>query len=267
MLAYSLEKILGKRYGVASFSHYELDITNKESYYLLNDYDIIVNTAAFKDVDKCDFESDTAFKVNGEAPGHLAEYCNKRDKMFVHFSTDYIFDGCKDGKYSEGERANPINIYGKSKLEGEKRIIEQTDKYLIIRVAWLFGRGKLNFVDRLIKNLVNDKTIELINDKWGNPTYTDSVSEALTKLLFAGASGIFHVVNEGCTTRYDMGIYIKKILGIKSGNIIPISKESVDSKAVRPMYTCLSCKKYTELTGTPMEYWRDVIRNYIDGVL
>jgi len=267
LLAYSVKKTFGKKYDIFSFSHYELDIANKDNYYLLDDYDIIINTAAFKDVDRCESERDKAFKVNADAPGELARYCRKKNKLLVHISTDYVFDGEKDGKYAEEEEANPVNIYGKSKLEGEKRIISEMDNFLIIRVAWLFGKGKLNFVDQLIRQLLNDKIVKLVCDKWGNPTFTTTVSEAIMKLIEAGKTGIFNIVNGGCTTRYDMGIYIKDLLDVKSGRIIPVSKEEIKSIAVRPTYTCLSTKKYTAATGEKLQNWRDVIKDYINGII
>ena len=267
LLAYSVKKTFGKKYDIFSFSHYELDIANKDNYYLLDDYDIIINTAAFKDVDRCESERDKAFKVNAEAPGELARYCRKKNKLLVHISTDYVFDGEKDGKYAEEEEANPVNIYGKSKLEGEKRIISEMDNFLIIRVAWLFGKGKLNFVDQLIRQLLNDEIVKLVCDKWGNPTFTTTVSEAIMKLIEAGKTGIFNIVNGGCTTRYDMGIYIKDLLDVKSGRIIPVSKEEIKSIAVRPTYTCLSTKKYTAVTGEKLQNWRDVIKDYINGII
>ncbi|NIA23011.1 MAG: dTDP-4-dehydrorhamnose reductase [Proteobacteria bacterium] len=267
LLAYSIEKVFEKKYDVFPFSHYELDITDRDSFYMLDDYDAVINTAAFKDVDKCESEQDKAFKVNADAPGELAGYCKRKDKLLVHISTDYVFDGNKDGKYGEDEETNPVNIYGESKIEGEKRIISETDKSIIIRVAWLFGKGKLNFVDQLIRELLNDKTIRLVSDKWGNPTYTDTVSRALMKLMEIGGTGIYHVVNEGCTTRYDMAVYIKKMLDIKSGKIVPVSKENVKYHAVRPIYTCLSTKKYTEVTGEKLKDWREVIKDYINGIL
>ncbi|RKX67147.1 dTDP-4-dehydrorhamnose reductase [candidate division TA06 bacterium] len=267
LLAYSVKKTFEKKYDIFSFSHYELDIANKDNYYLLDDYDIIINTAAFKDVDRCESERDKAFKVNADAPGELARYCRKKNKLLVHISTDYVFDGEKDGKYAEEEEANPVNIYGKSKLEGEKRIISETDNFLIIRVAWLFGKGKLNFVDQLIRQLLNDEIVKLVCDKWGNPTFTTTVSEAIMKLIEAGKTGIFNIVNGGCTTRYDMGIYIKDLLDVKSGRIIPVSKEEIKSVAVRPTYTCLSTKKYTAVTGEKLQNWRDVIKDYINGII
>lgn len=267
LLAYSVKKTFGKKYDIFSFSHYELDIANKDNYYLLDDYDIIIDTAAFKDVDRCESERDKAFKVNADAPGELARYCRKKNKLLVHISTDYVFDGEKDGKYAEEEEANPVNIYGKSKLEGEKRIISEMDNFLIIRVAWLFGKGKLNFVDQLIRQLLNDEIVKLVCDKWGNPTFTTTVSEAIMKLIEAGKTGIFNIVNGGCTTRYDMGIYIKDLLDVKSGRIIPVSKEEIKSIAVRPTYTCLSTKKYTAATGEKLQNWRDVIKDYIDGII
>ncbi len=267
LLAYSIDKLFSKKYDVGNFSHYELDITDRKSYFLLDDYDVIINTAAFKDVDLCEKETEKAFKVNAEAPGELARYCNRKGKLFVHISTDYVFSGEMDRKYSEEDETSPVNTYGKSKMEGEKKILMATEKYIIARVAWLFGKGRLNFVDQLVKRLLNDETVKLVNDKWGNPTYTDSVAEGLMNLISLQQRGIFHLVNEGCTTRYDMAVYIKDILEIQSGKIVPVSKEGLNSIATRPMYTCLSTKKYTEATGKELENWRDVIEDYINGII
>ena len=140
-------------------------------------FDVLINAAAFTNVDACETERDRAFRINAEAPGVLAEICNEKDAKLIHFSTDYVFDGEKRAPYTEEDQANPISAYGESKLAGEKNVLAADDGHLVVRVSWVFGPDRPSFVDAMIKRAQQDEKIDAISDKFSTPTYTHDIAQ------------------------------------------------------------------------------------------
>lgn len=166
-------------------THRELDITNRdqvlESILRINPK-LVINAAAYTDVEGCEDQQELAFQVNGYGPGYIAEACNKIGAILVHFSTDYVFDGSKK-EYVESDAPNPINIYGHSKLLGEKKIIESMDDYRIIRISWLFGTHGRNFVETMLKLSGEIAEVKVVNDQFGKPTYTVDLAHKISELV------------------------------------------------------------------------------------
>ena len=150
-------------------------------------FDVLINAAAFTNVDACETERDRAFRINAEAPGVLAEICNEKEAKLIHFSTDYVFDGEKRAPYTEEDQANPISAYGESKLAGEKNVLAADDGHLVVRVSWVFGPDRPSFVDAMIKRAQQDEKIDAIADKFSTPTYTHDIAQNARPRLEIGA--------------------------------------------------------------------------------
>ncbi len=192
---------IGTKYDVAGFNHAQLDLSKlddlREKLGATN-FDVLINAAAFTNVDACETERDRAFLINAEAPGVLAEICNEKDAKLIHFSTDYVFDGEKRAPYTEEDQANPISVYGESKLAGEKNVLAADDRHLVVRVSWVFGPDRPSFIDAMIKRAQEDEKIDAIADKFSTPTYTQDIARMLPQFFDRGvAGGILHFANAG----------------------------------------------------------------------
>src|SRR5215216_1321047 len=163
------------------------------------EFDVLVNAAAFTNVDLCETESDRAFLINAEAPGVLAEICRDKGAKLIHFSTDYVFDGNKRAPYTEEDEANPISVYGESKLAGEKNILASGREHLVVRVSWVFGPDRPSFIDAMIKRASESSDVAAIADKFSAPTYTVDIATMLPQFFMPadGYSGILHFANTG----------------------------------------------------------------------
>src|SRR6476620_6561482 len=261
------------KYDIAGFNHAQLDLANLDDVrgiLVAMNFDVLINAAAFTNVDACDTERDRAFRINAEAPGVLAEICNEKEAKLIHFSTDYVFDGDKRAPYMEGDQANPISAYGESKLAGENNVLAADGRHLVVRVSWVFGPDRPSFIDAMIKRAQQDEKIDAIADKFSTPTYTHDVAHMLPQFFDRGiAGGILHFANAGkCTWQEyaqwaldccrDAGISLK-------GRTVSALKLSdmTNWVARRPVYSVLSSAKYAQLTGTPPRTWRQAVADYI----
>ena len=274
------------KHDVVGFNHAQLDLLNLEGLREkvgATTFDVLINAAAFTNVDACETERDRAFRINAEAPGILGEICNEKDAKLIHFSTDYVFDGEKRAPYTEDDRANPISAYGESKLVGEKNVLAAEDGHLVVRVSWVFGPDRPSFIDAMIKRAQQDEKIDAISDKFSTPTYTHDIAEMLGRLLdnwsrrapapdglWAGRlQGIVHFANAGkCSWQEyaqwaldccrDAGISLKA----RTVGALKLS-EMTNWVARRPVYSVLSTAKYAELMGTAPRAWREAVADYI----
>jgi dTDP-4-dehydrorhamnose reductase len=271
-----------EKYDVAGFNRAQLDLANLDDVRgklgAMN-FDVLINAAAFTNVDACESERDCAFLINAEAPGVLAEICNEKEAKLIHFSTDYVFDGEKRAPYTEADPANPISAYGESKRAGEKNVLAAADGHLVVRVSWVFGPDRPSFVDAMIKRAQQDEKIDAISDKFSTPTYTHDIADMLPQFFCEAGDrrrqdclrhgGILHFANAGkCSWQEyaqwaldccrDAGISLKgKTVGALK------LKDMVNWVARRPVYSVLSTAKYAELTGTSSRAWREAVADYI----
>jgi dTDP-4-dehydrorhamnose reductase len=165
--------------------HQDLDITDRDQVIesiLKIKPDVVINAAAYTNVDGCEDNKELVFQVNGSGPGHIAEACAKAGAALVHFSTDYVFDGSKK-EYVESDIPDPINVYGHSKLLGEKKIIENMDDYRIVRISWLFGVHGKNFVGTMLKLSQEMESVKVVNDQFGKPTYTMDLANKTKEII------------------------------------------------------------------------------------
>ncbi|AKB12930.1 dTDP-4-dehydrorhamnose reductase [Methanosarcina thermophila] len=234
------------------FTHKDLDITSRkqvlEAIREINP-DVVINAAAYTDVDGCEDNQELAYEVNGDGPGNIAEACSIVGAKLVHFSTDYVFDGSKK-EYTESATPNPINVYGYSKLLGEKKITENVDDFRIIRISWLFGTHGKNFVDTMLKLSREMDTVKVVNDQFGKPTYTVDLA-AKVKEIIGLEPGIYHITNDGICSWYEFASSI-------IDNVIPCTSEEFPRKAKRPKYSVLANTK-TE----PMRHWKEALKDYL----
>jgi len=271
------------KYEVVGFNHAQLDLSNLESVreeLSATTFDVLVNAAAFTNVDACETERDRAFRINAEAPGVLAEICNEKDAKLIHFSTDYVFDGQKRAPYTEDDQANPISAYGESKLAGERNVLAAGDEHLVVRVSWVFGPDRPSFVDAMIKRAQQDEKIDAISDKFSTPTYTHDIANMLPQFFDHGvAGGVLHFANAGkCTWQEyaqwaldccrDAGISLKgaTVGALKLSEMTGVRQGSGGHApwiARRPVYSVLSTAKYAQLTGASPRTWREAVADYI----
>jgi dTDP-4-dehydrorhamnose reductase len=233
-------------------------------------FDVLINAAAFTNVDLCETERERAFLINAEAPGILAEICNAKAAKLIHLSTDYVFDGEKRAPYTEADQANPISAYGESKLAGEKNVLAAENGYLVVRVSWVFGPDRPSFIDAMIKRAQQDEKIDAISDKFSTPTYTHDIAGMLPQFFDRdGEGGILHFANAGkctwqeyaqraldCCERAGVALKTKTVGAIRL-------KDMTNWIARRPVYSVLSTAKYTEVTGIAPRAWREAVADYI----
>jgi dTDP-4-dehydrorhamnose reductase len=262
-----------EKYDLAGFNHAQLDLASLDDVRVklgaLN-FDVLINAAAFTNVDACETERDRAFLINAEAPAVLAEICNAKDAKLIHFSTDYVFEGEKRAPYIEDDQANPISLYGESKLAGEKNVLAAENGHLVVRVSWVFGPDRPSFIDAMIKCAQQNEKIDAISDKFSTPTYTHDIAHMLPQFFDRGVEGgILHFANAGkCSWQEyaqwaldcccDAGIPLK----VKAVGALKLN-DMTNWVARRPVYSVLSTAKYTELTGTAPRAWREAVADYI----
>lgn len=232
--------------------------------------DAIINCAAFTNVDGCESDEETASRVNGDAPGYLAEAAKKVGSFLVHVSTDYVFDGLGSRPYTEGDITGPVSAYGRTKLLGERAVLSSgIDRLSIVRTSWLYGpRGK-NFVETIVRLAKEREELRIVADQVGSPTYTEDLAAALFNLLESEARGIYHFANEGSCSWYEFAEAIVEQMReegekLKVRRIVPIRTEEYPLPAKRPGYSVLSKEKYKETTGAVVPHWRDGLRRYFD---
>jgi dTDP-4-dehydrorhamnose reductase len=251
MLGHALQEVFP---GAMFFGHADLDITNKNSVYDRINHerpDVVINSAAYTDVDGCEDNRDHAFAVNGYGPGYLAAACGKTGSVLVHFSTDYIFDGTKEA-YREDDAPNPINAYGESKLLGEVSIRENMDDYRIIRTSWLFGPYGRNFVDTILALSHRMEVVRVVNDQIGKPTYTLDLARA-THGIISRPPGVYHLTNNGQCSWYE---FARAFIP----NAVPCTTEEFPRRAKRPAYSVLLNTK-----TPPLRHWRAAVLEYLQS--
>lgn len=229
--------------------HSRLDITDRKAVEeIVRAYlpDVVINCSAITDVDLCERDIDMAFKVNAIGAKNLAIVSQKYNIHLVYISTDYVFDGKKDSPYTEFDKPNPINVYGKSKLEGENFIKTFSQKFTIVRTSWLYGGGD-NFVRRILEKTRRERLLRVIDDQFGSPTYAYDLAKALIAIIEAQAYGLYHFANVGVVSMFQVASFIVKRLDLEV-EIEPVRSEYYQTLAERPKYTPL--KNYLlELEG------------------
>ena len=238
--------------GARLCEHTDLDVIDEaavKAYILEMKPDLVINAAAYTNVDGCEDDPETAFAVNGDAPGYIAAACRVVGAVLVHYSTDYVFDGTKT-EYVESDEPNPINVYGASKLRGEQKIAQNMDDYRIIRTSWLFGRHGKNFVETIRHLSRENETVRVVTDQAGKPTYTADLAQKTAEIADC-PPGIYHVTNDGVCSWYEFARAF-------APNIVPCTSDEFPRKAKRPAYSVLVNTK-----TSPMRPWKEALEDYL----
>jgi len=225
--------------------------------------DIVINAAAYTNVDGCESDSDACFSVNAEGVKNIALACRQKRIKIVHFSTDYVFDGTRKTPYQEDDKCTPLNVYGKSKLAGEQYLKQFSDNFLLIRSAWLYGKNGKNFVKTIIEKARTEKLLKIVDDQVGSPTFTWDLAAAVQLLIEDQHTGIFHITNRGNCSWYEFAVKILKSACIPDVTVKPIKSDELERPARRPHYSVLTCRKFSETTGKVMRYWQVALDDYI----
>jgi len=262
------------KFEVVGFNHAQLDLGKPEEIHAeidKLDFDVLINAAAFTNVDLCETEREQAFAINAEAPKVLGEICSEKNAKLIHISTDYVFDGEKREPYVETDAAEPISVYGESKRAGEKNVLAGRDQHLIVRVSWVFGPDRPSFIDAMIKRAREEEQINAIADKFSTPTYTHDIAEMVSRFFDVDVPGGFlHFANNGECSWQE---YAQHALDCCRASGISLKAKTVgalklaDMKnwiARRPVYSVLSTAKYAKLTSVTPRSWRDAVSDYIE---
>lgn len=242
----------------------EVDITNyTQLMEKVPSSDWIINCAAYTRVDDAEKERDTAFAVNVQGVRNLARLGMNRGATILHVSTDYVFDGRSDKPYKESDRCNPLNMYGASKLSGEKDLRAEGGAYLIVRTQSLFGKHGHNFVKAIVRKLRDgDESLQVVDDQFSAPTYTPHLADALLRLIKAQARGVVHATAAGACSWFEFAQAI--VEQIKPGHeVCPTSTAVMKRPALRPMNALLDNTRYEMLTGTRLPSWQEGLTAYL----
>lgn len=252
----------------------ELDITNPEAVRKLvkeNDVKVIINCAAYTNVDKAESDAEFAEILNAKAVRNLADAAKANDGTLVHISTDYVFGGSLGNTpRTESEPVNPTGVYGVTKLHGEQEIAESGVKALIFRTAWLYSEYGKNFVKTMLNLTGTKPQLKVVFDQVGTPTYAQDLADAICHIvenrLFDGNEGIYHYSNEGVCSWYDFTKMIAEISGNSECDIQPCHSDEFPSPVVRPSYSVLDKTKFKETFNLSIPYWTESLKKCISGL-
>ncbi len=266
MLGHDLQEVLKDKHELILTTSKTLDITDKDNTIKCikeNKPDVVINSAAYTDVDGCETNQDLAYAVNGEGVRNLALACKEVDCPLVHVSTDYVFDGTARDPIEEDGEIGPISVYGKSKLVGEEAIQEILDKYFIVRTAWLYGINGKNFPKTMLELAENHPEITVVYDEVGTPTYTPDLAYGISQLIETDLYGIYHLTNSGYCSWCEFAKYIFEVAE-KDVNVIPVTAAEFSRPAPRPSYSVLKNKRWIENGFEPLRDYKEAIEEYIE---
>ncbi|MFC2145387.1 dTDP-4-dehydrorhamnose reductase [Actinomycetota bacterium] len=230
--------------------------------------DLVINTAAFHNVDLCEDELEMAFNVNVGGVRNIAGICKGMDIPLMHFSTDYVFDGRKTTPYVEDDCSGPSSIYAISRLGGERVVQYMLDKYYLIRLSGLYGhagcagKGNKNFIETMLDLAESKKAINVVDDQVLTPTSTVDVAEKLSELIMTGKYGLYHMTNTGSCSWFEFACEIFKLMDINV-DVVPVSSEEFGAKAIRPGYSVLDNANLKDIGISDLKHWKIALKNYL----
>jgi dTDP-4-dehydrorhamnose reductase len=222
---------------------------------------VVVNCAAYTDVDGCETDTETAMQVNGEGVAFLALVTREIGSKLVQISTDYVFDGSKGSPYREDDLQQPLNIYGESKLAGELNVDINPDN-LLVRTQWLFGLKGKNFVETMLTLGKEKSMLSVVDDQIGSPTWTVDLARGIIALIDSGCCGTYHCVNSGSTSWNGFARAIFEEAGM-AVQVDPMTTGQLNRPARRPLHSTLDCSKLVEHTGFVPQPWRHALQQYL----
>lgn len=263
MLGQELMKLFGDAARGADIEEIDItDLSSVQRVLLTLKPRIVINDAAYTDVDGCESEVEKAMQVNGEGVAFLAMTTKEIGAKLVQVSSDYIFDGNKGAPYVEDDLASPLSIYGESKLAGEMNAWFNPD-HLIVRTQWLYGHGGKNFVETMLKLAGEKNEISVVDDQIGAPTWACDLALAIKALLDKGCSGAYHAANSGSVSWNGFAKEIFRLAGL-AVEVKPMSTAELGRPAPRPLYSTLDCGKLAQDTGLTLQPWQQALKRYLE---
>ena len=277
-LGWELHHILSTVGDVTAFGHKDLDISDiptlQNTLKQLNS-DLIINASAYTEVDLAETNKEKAYQINALAPGSIAEIASQLNAVFIHYSTDYVFDGESSVPYKENDPTRPLNVYGKSKLMGEENIIRAGDAYLILRTSWVYSMRGNSFVNKVLRWARNPGALKIVQDQVSNPTWARALAEIICRMLqkkkttlferIQERRGVYHLAGNGYVSRYE---WARQILINASGSInqpmhaiVPVLSDEFPTPAKRPNFTALDCSKFEDTFDLRLPNWDDSLHN------
>lgn len=260
------DRLSGRRLLKGNVDIHVMDVTDENAVRTVCESfmpEIILNATAFTAVDGAESEEgrELAEAINVKGVSYLAKMAKKLEAKLVHISTDYVFDGTKGEAYVEEDEPAPLNVYGKTKAEGEEEVRKLCEKFFIIRTSWLYGEGK-NFVKTMLELADTKKELKVVENQYGAPTSAKELARLIVFLMQTEKYGIWHGANEGSTNWYGFAVEIMKMKG-KEVQVIPVSDEEYKTEAKRPGYSVLWNKRLREETDFRMKDWKEALKDYL----
>lgn len=246
----------------------EMDITDAESVNKVikeANPDAVIHCAAYTAVDAAEDNVEICRKVNRDGTQNIANVCKELDCKMIYISTDYVFDGQGTRPWEPDDKQTPLNVYGRTKYEGELAVSNTLDKYFIVRIAWVFGVNGKNFIKTML-NLSKTRTeVNVVNDQFGSPTYTYDLARLLVDMVLTDRYGFYHATNEGIISWYEFAVAIFKAAGIDM-KVNPVSSAEYPAKAKRPSNSRMSKEKLSENGFKRLPSWQDALERYIKAL-
>jgi dTDP-4-dehydrorhamnose reductase len=225
--------------------------------------DVVVNPAAMTDVDGCERDPEAAERANVRGPATLADACARTGARLVHVSTDFVFDGEKREPYTIEDEPRPLSVYGRSKLDGERAVLDRMPDATIVRVSWLFGPGGRNFLSRLFEYAATGSTLKGITNMRSAPTYAPDGAKRILEIIRRAVPGTYHVCNGGEASWHEVARTALDLGGLGDVELAPVTAEALGLPARRPRYSVMRCVMSERLGFAPMRPWRDAVAEFV----
>lgn len=251
---------------VVALPRTELDITKEEDVGRAVEAvrpQVLINCAATADVDRCEVEPDWAYAINESGPRFLARACREVGADVVHVSTDYVFDGSKEGFYTQEDEPKPLSVYGMAKLAGEFAVREEAERFYVVRTSWLFGAGGKNFGSRVIEYARKGAKLKGVIDQTSIPTYAPDLAARIEEIIDLGAHGLYQVTSTGPATWFDFARVALDLAGLGEVEIEPVNRAALNQWAPRPHNSAMRCLVSEKLDLEPLRHWRDALVEFV----
>jgi dTDP-4-dehydrorhamnose reductase len=252
---------------VFSYGHRELDITDRDAVQEVirrDRPDVVINCAAWTNVDGCESDRERAFAANAAGPENLAAACKAAECIFITISTDYVFDGAKSGFYTQLDEPNPESVYAASKLEGERLSALAYDKSIVVRTGYVFGRGGINFLSTIVERIKKGERLKAISDTYGTPTYANDLAVRLRELAEKNVAGVYHVVNSGPGVSFEE--FTRKavaLIGNRDVVVESVSTDALNRPAKRPRNSRMRCLLTEKIGLLPLRDWDRALEDFV----
>ncbi len=244
----------------------DVDITSEaevEDFFEKKDFDVLIHCAAYTAVDKAEEEKELCYAINKSGTENLARICREKDAAIIYISTDYVFSGEGEVPFEVDDEKFPLSVYGKSKYEGEKAVMNICEKYFIVRTSWVFGEQNRNFIATMLRLSETRNEVNVVSDQIGSPTYSADLARLLTEMAQTEKYGVYHGTNEGFCSWYGLA---KKVFEYKNipVKVNPVTSEEYITPAKRPKNSRLSKKSLSDSGFDLLPFWEDAVERYLD---